>query len=47
MDFPNHVIEMALAHRIKNQAEAAYRRVARLEKRRELTRAWTDYLRGV
>jgi integrase len=43
-DFPNHVIEMALAHKIKNQAEAAYRRGKLLEKRRELMEAWAAYL---
>jgi integrase len=43
-DFPNHVIEMALAHKIKNQAEAAYRRGKLLAKRRELMEAWAAYL---
>lgn len=43
-EFPNHVIEMALAHKIKNQAEAAYRRGALMAKRRELMQAWADYL---
>lgn len=41
--FPNHVIEMALAHAIKDKAEAAYRRGALLDKRRELMQAWADY----
>lgn len=43
-NFPNEVIEMALAHTIKNKAEAAYRRGALLEKRRQLMQAWSDYL---
>ena len=43
-DFPNHVIEMALAHTIPNKAEAAYRRGALLDKRRELMQAWADEL---
>lgn len=43
-DFPNHVIEMALAHKIENKAEAAYRRGALLDKRRELMAAWAAYL---
>lgn len=42
--FPNHVIEMALAHTIKDKAEAAYRRGALLDKRRELMAAWAEYL---
>lgn len=44
--FPNHVIEMALAHAIPNKAEAAYRRGELLEKRRELMQAWAKYLEG-
>ena len=41
---PNHVIEMALAHTIPNKAEAAYRRGALLEKRRELMEQWAAFL---
>lgn len=41
---PNHVIEMALAHTIPNKAEAAYRRGALLDKRRDLMDAWAAYL---
>jgi integrase len=41
--FPSNVIEMALAHTIKNKTEAAYRRGNLLEKRRELMQAWADY----
>lgn len=41
---PNHVIEMALAHTIPNKAEAAYRRGALLEKRRELMADWAAWL---
>lgn len=43
-DFPNHVIEMALSHTIKDKAEAAYRRGNLLTKRRELMEAWAAYL---
>lgn len=43
-DFPNHVLEMALAHTIKNKAEAAYRRGALLDKRRALMESWATYL---
>lgn len=42
--FPNHVIEMALAHTIRNKAEAAYRRGALMDKRRELMQAWADFI---
>tara|TARA_R110002012_G_scaffold281630_1_gene470912 strand:- start:5341 stop:6576 length:1236 start_codon:yes stop_codon:yes gene_type:complete len=40
---PHHVAEMALAHTIKNSAEAAYRRGDLLEKRRQLMNHWADY----
>jgi integrase len=42
--FPAEVVEMALAHAIRNKAEAAYRRGALLAKRRELMEAWAAYL---
>ena len=40
----NEVSEMALAHTIKNKAEAAYARSDLLEKRRELMQRWAGYL---
>lgn len=40
----NEVSEMALAHRIKDKTEAAYRRGKLLAKRRELMNAWATYL---
>jgi integrase len=43
-DTPNEVSEMALAHRVKTETEAAYRRGALLEKRRALMDAWAAYL---
>jgi len=43
-DFPHEVVEMALAHAIRNKAEAAYRRGHLIEKRRALMQAWSDYL---
>ena len=43
--FPAEVVEMALAHTIQNQVEAAYRRGDLLEKRRELMNAWAEHLR--
>ena len=42
-DYPNEVCEMALAHVIKNAAEAAYRRGDLFEKRRRLMQDWSDY----
>lgn len=44
--FPNEVSEMALAHTITNEAEAAYRRRTLFEKRRELMEAWARYCAG-
>ncbi len=42
--FSNETVELALAHTIKNQAEAAYRRGDQLERRRELMSAWQKYI---
>ena len=42
--FPADVVEMALAHTIQNQVEAAYRRGDLLAKRAELMREWAAYL---
>jgi integrase len=44
--FPNHVVEMALAHAIGNQVEAAYRRGDLFEKRRALMDEWARYCGG-
>lgn len=41
--FPGEVVEMALAHAIRDKTEAAYRRGALLEKRRRLMEAWATY----
>ncbi|MDD2177751.1 tyrosine-type recombinase/integrase [Acidovorax sp. D2M1] len=41
--FPKEVIENALAHRLKDKAEAAYARSTQLAKRRELMDAWAVY----
>jgi integrase len=40
---PNHVVEMALAHKIANKVEAAYRRSDLFTKRRVLMAAWAGY----
>ncbi len=43
-NFPNHVVEMALAHAISDDTEAAYRRGDLFEKRRRLMAGWASYL---
>ena len=40
--YPNHVVEMALAHAITNGVEAAYRRGDLFEKRRRLMDDWAS-----
>ena len=42
-NFPNEVIELALAHTIKDKTEAAYRRGDMIERRRALMSAWAEY----
>ena len=41
---PRELAEAALAHTIRNKAEAAYARTDLLARRRELMEAWTAYL---
>ena len=41
--YPRDVIEMALAHTIRDKSEAAYRRGDALDKRRKLMEAWAQY----
>ncbi len=41
--FPREVIENALAHQLKDKAEAAYSRGTQFEKRRRLMTAWAEY----
>jgi integrase len=42
-NFPNEVIEKAMAHAIESKTEAAYRRGDLFDKRRRLMEAWADY----
>ena len=42
-NFPNHVVEMALAHAIGVKVEAAYRRGDLFDKRKQLMAAWARY----
>jgi integrase len=46
-NFPPEVAEMALAHVIKNKAEAAYARSDLLEKRRKMMEAWDLFLEPI
>jgi len=46
-NFPREVAEMALAHGIGNQVEAAYRRGDLFEKRRRLMDAWEKFINQV
>lgn len=41
--YPNHIVEMALAHTIGSGVEAAYRRGDLFEKRRKLMYAWAAF----
>jgi integrase len=42
-NFPNHVVEMALAHAVSSDVEAAYRRGDLFDKRRKLMDVWAVY----
>lgn len=44
--FPNHVVEMALAHVVGDKVEAAYRRGELFEQRKDLMEAWSRYCSG-
>jgi integrase len=43
-DFPRDLREFALAHKIPNEVEAAYRRSTGFEKRRKMMADWASYL---
>ena len=43
-DHPREVAEAALAHKVRNPIEAAYRRSDLFERRRRLMDDWVDYL---
>ncbi len=45
-DYPREVAEMALAHAIRDQVEAAYRRGDLFDKRRALMADWDKFCRG-
>jgi hypothetical protein len=41
--YPKTVIDMAIAHKVPDKVEAAYRRGDLFEKRRKLMEAWATY----
>lgn len=43
-DFADHLVDMALAHTIRDKTKAAYRRGTVIEKRRGLMNAWAKFL---
>ena len=45
--YPNHVVELALAHAIGDKVEAAYRRSDLFDKRKHLMGAWAEYCYGL
>ncbi|WOH59457.1 integrase arm-type DNA-binding domain-containing protein [Bradyrhizobium sp. BWC-3-1] len=45
-NFPREIAEMALAHKVGDEVEQAYRRGTALKKRRELLDAWSRYIEG-
>ena len=45
-DHPREVAEAALAHKVRNPIEAAYRRTDLFERRRRLMEDWSSYLAG-
>jgi integrase len=45
-DYPREVVEAALAHKIANPVEAAYKRTSFFDKRRELMQSWADHVAG-
>jgi integrase len=45
--FPGDMAEVALAHKISNAVEAAYRRGDMVEKRRRMMADWADFMGGV
>jgi integrase len=42
-NFPNEMVEMALAHAVDDKVEAAYRRGDLFDKRRRLMDAWAEF----
>ncbi len=47
LGYPAHVIEMQLAHRVRDPLGRAYNRTQHLDERRTMMQEWADYLDGV
>jgi integrase len=45
-DYPQELREMALAHAVGDSVEQAYRHSTRVNRRREMMQAWSDYVLG-
>lgn len=45
-NYPGELAEIALAHKVSNSVEAAYRREDQLDKRRQMMAAWAGFLSG-
>jgi integrase len=45
-DYPRDLVEIALAHAVESEVEAAYRRSTAIEKRRKLMEAWAAFCAG-
>lgn len=45
-DFPQHVVDAAMAHVLDDDVKAAYRRTTFLDQRQKLMQAWADFLEG-
>ena len=45
-DFPKEIVDKALAHKIPNAVEAAYRRTDFFDKRRVLMNQWAEFVTG-
>ena len=45
-DYPDTMIEIALAHKVGNEAKRAYLRTKMVERRREMMAAWSAHCAG-
>jgi hypothetical protein len=45
-NYPNELLELALAHAVGNKVEAAYRRGDMLAKRHQLMKDWEKFCNG-
>jgi integrase len=46
-DYPSDMVEIALAHKVGNAVEQAYRRGDVIEKRRKMMEDWAEFVRGL